>query len=124
MFFNSLGAGIIIGTAQSIIDNHLYPAMLAIDPRITIPEIVQAGATGLKALVPEADLPAVLEAYAKSIDIGVFVPAAVFAGMAFLVALRIEWRSVKHMDKSKKDLEKDKSADQEEDIPQERESYV
>jgi hypothetical protein len=126
MFFSQLGAGMIVGIAQSILENHLYPAMISIDPQITIPDIVRAGATGLKDLVPPADLPAVLEAYAKSIDIGVFVPGTVYAGMAFLVALRIEWRTVKSGNKGKKDAEKDKNADaeQEEDIPNGRASYV
>jgi hypothetical protein len=115
MFFNQLGPGMIVGIAQSIIENHLYPAMLAIDPQITIPDIVRAGITGLKDLVPAADLPAVLEAYAKSIDVGVFVPIAVYVGMAFLIAFSIEWRSVKDGSKGKKDPEKDKSADAEQD---------
>lgn len=122
IFFTTLGAGMTVGIAQSIIENHLYPAMLVIDPEITIPDIVRAGVTGLKDLVPPADLPAVLEAYAKSIDMGVFGPAAVYAGMAFLIALRIEWRSVKSKGKGKK--EKDKNAEAEEEEPQGRVSYI
>jgi len=115
MFFNQLGAGVIVAIAQSVIANHLYPAMLAVDPDLTIPEIVRAGATGLKALVPAADLPAILEAYAKSIDLGVYVPSAVFAVLAFLVAFGVEWKNIKAEAKRKDDLEKDKSADAEED---------
>jgi len=116
LFFTQLGGGIVVAIAQSVIVNHLFAAMQIIDPRITIPEIVAAGATGLKDLTSPDQLPAVLVAYAKSIDLGAFLVCTVMGAFAFLLAFGVEWRSVKKkQDKvGNEDLEKDKDADAEE----------
>ena len=115
LFFSQLGGGIVVAIAQSVIVNHLFAAMQTIDPQITVPDIVAAGATGLKDLVSSDQLPVVLVAYAKSIDLGAFLVCTVMGAFAFLLAFGVEWRSVKKKEdkEGKKDLEKDKDADAE-----------
>jgi len=115
LFFSQLGGGIVVAIAQSVIVNHLFAAMQTIDPQITIPQIIAAGATGLKNLTSSDQLPALLVAYAKSIDLGAFLVCTVMAAFAFLLAFGVEWRSVKKKEDKmgSEDLEKDKDADAE-----------
>lgn len=67
--------------------------MQAIDPSLTANEIVMAGATGLKSLVP-SQLPAVLAAYAKSLD-ATFEVAIAMAGMGAVMGCFVEFKSIK-----------------------------
>lgn len=48
----------------------------------------------MKSLVTESELPTLLVAYAKSVD-AVFLIAAVLAAVAALLALCVEWKSIK-----------------------------
>jgi hypothetical protein len=116
LFFTQFGGGLALAVGQAVIVNHLFPAMQLIDPNVTIPEIVAAGATGLKDLVSPAQLPAVLIAYAESIDLGVFVTSAVLGGLAFLTAFGVEWKNVKKEAKKGPEFGKDKDADAEEEV--------
>jgi hypothetical protein len=68
--------------------------MQDIDPLVTKTDIIRAGATGLKGLVTGSELAATLVAYAKSLD-AVFVMALVMGVLAVLLALPIEWKSIK-----------------------------
>jgi hypothetical protein len=68
--------------------------MEQIDSSLNALQIVEAGATGLKALVNPDQLPEVLDAYAKSLD-AVFQIAIAMAGLAFIMAWGVEFKSVK-----------------------------
>ena len=68
--------------------------MEAIDPSLTAQQIIMAGATGLKALVSKEQLPAVLVAYAKSLN-ATFHVAVAMSGLAVLSACFVEWKSIK-----------------------------
>jgi len=93
MFFQQLGGALFIAIGQAVFQNRLIPAMQKLDPSLTGTDIVMAGATGLKALVPD-QLPAVLTAYAKALD-GTFEVAIAMAGGAFIMACFIEFKSIK-----------------------------
>jgi hypothetical protein len=93
IFFQQLGASLFVAIGQAIFQNHLIPRMQAIDPSLSPNQIVSAGGTGLKSLVPD-QLPAVLAAYAKSLD-GTFEVAIAMAGMGAVLACFIEFRSIK-----------------------------
>ena len=67
--------------------------MQDIDPSLTAEQIVMAGATGLKLLVPD-QLPAVLVAYAKALN-GTFEVAIAMAGMGAIMACFVEFKSIK-----------------------------
>ena len=70
------------------------PKLQAINSHLTSTDIIRAGATGLKTLVTEGQLPAVLVDYADSID-WVFRIATGLAAMASVLAFAIELKSVK-----------------------------
>ena len=83
-----------LAIAQTVFLNKLLPAMQDIDQSITKEDIIRAGATGLKNLVTGSELAATLVAYAKSLD-AVFVMSLVMGLLSALLALGVEWKSVK-----------------------------
>jgi hypothetical protein len=93
-FFQFLGQAVFISVAQAMFLNELLPQIQAVNPNITATDILTAGATELKTLVTESELPAVLVDYANSLD-RVFKLDAVIAAVAVLLALFIEWKSIK-----------------------------
>ena len=68
--------------------------MTAFNKDLTVQDILRAGATGLRELVPESQLPAVLVAYSNSLDT-TFKVAAGLATAACITAFAAEWKSVK-----------------------------
>jgi hypothetical protein len=94
VFFQQLGGALFISVGQSVFQNKLYPQMQAIDPSLTAEEIIKAGATGLKALVSEGQLPGVLAAYAKSLN-ATFHVAVAMSALAVVMACFVEWKNIK-----------------------------
>jgi hypothetical protein len=94
MFFQQLGGALFIAVGQSVFQNKLIPQMQQVDPSLSALDITMAGATGLKSLVPVSELPAVLVAYAKSLN-ATFQVAIAMAGLAAVMACGVEWVSVK-----------------------------
>lgn len=94
MLFQTLGQVISISVTQTVFLTQFVPQMIEVNSNLTATDIIEAGATGLKALVTEDQLPTVLLAYAKSLDLG-FIIGVVMAVMAILAALPVEWKSVK-----------------------------
>src|SRR5271154_4548925 len=94
MFFQQLGGALFIAVGQSVFQNKLFTQIQAIDPSLTAEEMIMAGATGLKALIPKESLPAVLEAYAASLD-ATFDISITMAGLAAVMACFVEFKSVK-----------------------------
>ena len=74
--------------------------MQAINPNLTAIDIIQAGSTGLKALVTEAQLPIVLASYAKGLDM-VFKITAGLSMVAFIAVFGVEWKNIKIDKKTK-----------------------
>jgi len=68
--------------------------MESLNPSLNGTEIVMAGATGLKSLVPADQLSAVLDVYANSLD-ATFEVAIAMAGIAAIMACFIEFKSIK-----------------------------
>src|SRR5947207_7833903 len=94
LVLRQIGPVIFVAVAQALFLNKLLPQMQAINSTLTKEEIVQAGATGLKALVGESDIPRVLAGYVKGFD-AVFILASILAGISAVVALGVEWKSIK-----------------------------
>lgn len=94
MFFQQLGGALFVAIGQAVFQNHLILKLEMIEPSLTPIEILSAGATGLRSLVTSEQLPAVLDAYAKSLD-STYQIAIAMAGMAFLMAWGVEFKSVK-----------------------------
>jgi hypothetical protein len=94
IILQQVGPAVSVFAAQSAFLNKLLPKMKAIDPDLTAKAIIQAGAIGLKELVPGDLLQKVIEAYADSVGI-VSIVAAAFAVAGIILAVPIPWKSIK-----------------------------
>src|SRR5947207_10764757 len=91
LFLQHFGPTVAVHVAQSGFLNNILPEMRAINPDLTAKMILEAGATGLRGLVPETLLPNLVVAYADSLRI-VYVVAAVLGVLATIVAVPIPWK--------------------------------
>jgi hypothetical protein len=107
VLFQQFGPVLFIGISQSVILNQLLPQMQAINPDLTAIDIIQAGSTGLKTLVTEAQLPIVLASYAKGLDM-VFKITAGLSMVAFIAVFGVEWKNIK-VDKKTKNAQDSQS---------------
>lgn len=103
LLFQQLGQALSVAVAEAVLLNQLLPQLQMVNPDLTVQDIIQAGATGLKKLVTESQLLTILVAYANSLDV-VFKVAAGLAVVACMLALGVEWKSIKK-DKNHKDGE-------------------
>ncbi|KAK5054658.1 hypothetical protein LTR84_001550 [Exophiala bonariae] len=94
IFFNSLGGAVSISIAQNIFSNTLVKQIpkhtTGVDPWV----IVAAGATHIKEVTPPDQLAGVLESYNLAVTTA-FILAIACAGIAFILSLGFEWKSVK-----------------------------
>jgi hypothetical protein len=95
LFFQILGASLLVAVSQAVLLAKLLPTLQSINPNLTREQVLEAGALGLKKLVTQDQLPAVLSAYAKSVDL-VFLVSTGMAVLGTLSACPIEWKSVKN----------------------------
>lgn len=94
LLFQQLGPTISVSIAQTVFLNKLLPYLKTMNPNLTVKDIIQAGATGLKELVTGNQLPRVLVAYATSLR-AVFIFAATLAVAGAILSIPIEWKSVR-----------------------------
>ena len=83
-----------LAVGQTVLLNNLLPQMQALNPNLTISDLLRAGAIELKQLVTNADVSEVLLAYARSLN-AAFHVAVAMAVAAVLMAFGVEWKSVK-----------------------------
>ncbi|THC99092.1 hypothetical protein EYZ11_001413 [Aspergillus tanneri] len=94
MFTQTLGGALFVSVAQNIFNNQLRGNMATLAPHVDVEKVVQAGATMLRHVVSEVDLPGVLQAYSESITRTFFIAVAMGV-MALFAALPIQWVSVR-----------------------------
>ncbi|KAK3360512.1 putative MFS multidrug transporter [Lasiosphaeria hispida] len=68
IFTNTFGGAIFLTVAQTIFTNSLRSHIEQYVPTIDIEQVLAAGASGIREVVSEADLPGVLRAYSDSVD--------------------------------------------------------
>ena len=96
----TLGCSIFVCVAQAVLTNSLQSQLAAIQglsPQLQ--EIAKTGPAAFRSEVPESILPAVLKAYNGAIAATFRVGIAVSV-IAFVIAIGMEWRSVKKKKKS------------------------
>jgi hypothetical protein len=93
-FGQSFGGSVFLAVAQVIFSNGLRDTIPRYAPNVTPQTIIKAGATGFRELVPPADLPGVLVAYAKSID-RVFYLVVGLSVVQVFAAWGLGWRDVR-----------------------------
>ena len=102
-FSQSLGGSIAVSIGSNIFNNGLISGLEAAKiPNLDPSAIVNAGATELRSIVSQQDLPIVLEIYNTAV-MGAFKVALAFACVSIVGAVGMEFRSVK---KAKKSIEK------------------
>jgi hypothetical protein len=101
----TFGGSIFLAVAEVIFSQGLRTNIPEYVPSVNAEAVIQAGATGFRQVVSAQDLPAVLVAYAKSID-QVFYLNTALSCAQFVFAWGVGWRSVK---KGKEEKEKDES---------------
>ncbi|OJJ42172.1 hypothetical protein ASPZODRAFT_77554 [Penicilliopsis zonata CBS 506.65] len=100
----TFGGSIFLAVAEVIFAQGLRTKIPEYAPTVNAEAVIQAGATGFRQVVSAQDLPAVLAAYAKSID-RVFSLNTALSCAQFVFAWGVGWRSVK------KGMEEDKEMD-------------
>ncbi|KAF2415860.1 putative efflux pump antibiotic resistance protein [Tothia fuscella] len=93
-FANQIGGTIFVSVCQGVLQSTLSTQLGQSIPGFDASAISHAGASDLAKLVPEEQLPALLEAYNKGID-DVFYCALAVACLAFVASWFLKWKSVK-----------------------------
>lgn len=93
MFFQTFGGSIFLTIAETIFEHSLVSALHKYAPSVNSESVVNAGATAFRQVVAPAQLPGVLEAYAKSVDHNFYLAIAT-SGMAFAFCWGIGWKKI------------------------------
>lgn len=94
-FTQLLGGALFVSVAQNLFTNHLITGLLALKiPGLDPQAIVNAGATGVRTLVSEADLHNVLVVYNGAL-VQTFKLALAMSCLTIFGAVGVEWKSVK-----------------------------
>ncbi|KAG9247318.1 major facilitator superfamily domain-containing protein [Calycina marina] len=94
IFFNSLGGAISISIAQNVFSNTLAKDIPIYAPEVNVQQVISAGATYLRKVVPPASLSDVIQAYMLALKDS-FVIAIAIGGLVVISACFVEWKSVK-----------------------------
>ena len=96
MFFGqSLGGSVFVSVAQNLLNNRLIANFEQLHlPNFSPESIITAGATELKNLVPQNELPALLVAYNDAIVHAFYVGVAL-AALSMVGSVAMEWKSIK-----------------------------
>ncbi|GAB1217404.1 hypothetical protein ATERTT37_006643 [Aspergillus terreus] len=94
MFAQTLGGAIFCSVGQNIFTNQLLKNLMHDVPSVNAPQVIGAGATELRNVVPVEQLPAVLQAYSRAITEAFYVCVAT-AVLSFVGACLVKWVSVK-----------------------------
>ena len=103
--FQSLGGSIFVSVGNSILQNALLNASSSHEiPGVDVHRVISAGATMFRSFVPADALPALLNVYNTALQ-KCFTAAIPLAGLAFVAALGLEWRSIKGKKEVKETLQ-------------------
>lgn len=95
LFVQLLGGALFVSVAQNIFTNHLITNLSALHiPNFNPQDVVNGGATNLRAIVDPSRLPEVLVAYNEAVT-KVFQIALILSCLSILGAVGMEWKSIK-----------------------------
>ena len=94
MFSQSFGAALFLSLAETVFSNSFGHLISQYAPTVNGQSVIDAGATGFRAIVSGRDLAGVLTAYAKSIDRVFYLEAGLGVG-CFAFAWRMGWKDLK-----------------------------
>ncbi|KAJ6028746.1 MFS general substrate transporter [Penicillium herquei] len=94
MFLQMLGGSLFVSVAQNIFTTELITNLAALNiPNFSPLDVVNGGATSVRSIVSESDLPRVLVAYTDAL-VKVFQISLIMGCLSIIGALGIEWRRV------------------------------
>lgn len=94
LFFQTIGGAFFVAAGQTAFTNRLLARVPVTAPAVKPSLVVATGATQLRSVFSEADLPGVLVAYMDGLKIS-FALAIALAGITLPIALLARWRNVK-----------------------------
>ncbi|KAL2039379.1 hypothetical protein N7G274_008047 [Stereocaulon virgatum] len=94
LFFQTIGGAFFVSAGQTAFTNRLLVRVPITAPGVSPSLVVATGATQLRSVFSEADLPGVLIAYMDGLKIS-FALAIALGGITLPVALCAKWRNVK-----------------------------
>lgn len=109
MFANYFGGALFVSFGKTVFTNRLVPALQEFSPLLNAQDLIDAGATGVRLVVSEDDLPGVLLAFNQALtqtfvsdfQMDIFPKltrqylAAGASSVAFFTSWGLGWRSVK-----------------------------
>jgi hypothetical protein len=95
LFFTQVGSTSFLTLGQTIFLRILLLEINQLNPTVTTTDLIRAGAVGLKLLVTEAEVPALLMMYEKSLH-WIFYVALAMVGVAAIFSCGVEWKKLKH----------------------------
>ncbi|KAF7196370.1 MFS-type efflux pump MFS1 [Pseudocercospora fuligena] len=93
-FMQQLGGAIFVSVGQNVFQSSLISGLVSQLPDLNPMTIVDTGATDIRKLVPEQDLPQVLVVYNHALR-QVFIVGVILACLSCFGSFALEWRSVK-----------------------------
>lgn len=94
MFIQTLSGAVFLTFADVIFSTGLKSQVPQYAPKVDPQVIIAAGATGIRNVVSVQDLPAVLKAYAKSVD-HVFYLAAALGVVGVVFSFGMGWKDIR-----------------------------
>lgn len=94
MFIQTLSGAVFLTFADVIFSTGLKSQVPQYAPKVDPQVIIAAGATGIRNVVSGQDLPAVLKAYAKSVD-HVFYMAAALGVVGVAFSFGMGWKDIR-----------------------------
>ncbi|GAD92709.1 MFS multidrug transporter, putative [Paecilomyces variotii No. 5] len=101
-FFQYLGGAIFLAVGETLFTNGLRSSLRAYAPKIHPQTIINAGASAVRKVVPEADLPSVLLAYDRAL-VHTFYLALAGSTASFLTSFGMGWKRIPRKAAKKKD---------------------
>ncbi|KAL2056622.1 hypothetical protein ABVK25_003016 [Lepraria finkii] len=94
LFFQTIGGAFFVAAGQTAFTNRLLARVPVTAPAVSPSLVVATGATELRGVFSDADLPGILVAYMDGLKIS-FALAIALAGVTLPIALLAKWRNVK-----------------------------
>ncbi|KJK79802.1 hypothetical protein H634G_04041 [Metarhizium anisopliae BRIP 53293] len=101
-FAQSFGGALFTSVGQNLLSNFLVQNLAELAPNLDPREVIDAGATGFRRVVPKDDVAAVVLSYNEALTV-TYRAAAVMGALTIIGALGVEWKSVKTKKKNEQE---------------------
>jgi hypothetical protein len=99
MFCQTLGGSLFLSFAQTALSTGLQNALPVLAPDVNAQTVIQAGASGFRAVVPKASLQGVILSYNQAVNHTFYIATGSAVGV-FVFSWGVGWKSVKKAKKA------------------------